>query len=317
DLRSPGGVELVKQLATKADVVIENFRAGVLDRLGLGYAELSASNEGLVMLSVSGFGRGGPESHRPAYAPMMQAETGLVYRQAEFDEAWPTDPMLSIADNYAGLHGTIGVFAALRVRDQTGRGQHVDMAMFDAMVFTDDYAHHAVDNEPVVRLGGDVYETVIGPVLFAGQLRTVWNALKDLIADPAAGDVPIPEKARLRKQAVQEWARSFDNFDDLAAALDKSGLAFGVVKDQFDVVRSPTADHRGTVAAIDDNSGTGATRGVVQSPYRFSDAASGVRGPAPHRGQHNAEVLQEWAGVDEATVASLVDQGVLLSDAFA
>lgn len=317
DLRAPGGVALVKQLAAHADIVIENFRAGVLDRLGLGYRDLAAVNEGLIVLSVSGFGHGGPESHRPAYAPMMQAETGLVHRQAQFDETWPTDPMLSIADTYAGLHGTIAVFAALRARDQSGRGQHIDMAMFDAMVFTDDYAHHAVDDEPVVRLGGDVYDTTIGPVLFAGQLRTVWKALSPLIDDPAPGDVPIADKARLRKQAVQDWALSFDNFDDLAAALDKSGLAFGVVKDQVDVVRSPTAQHRGSVATIDDNSGTGSTRGVVQTPYRFSESESGVRGAAPHRGQHNRDVLRDWAAMGDEAIDALVANGVLQHDEFA
>lgn len=317
DLRAEGGVALVQQLAAQADIVIENFRAGVLERLGLGYDELAAENPKLIMLSVSGFGRGGPESHRPAYAPMMQAETGLVHRQAQFDDAWPTDPMLSIADTFSGLHGTIAVFAALRVRDETGRGQHIDMAMFDAMVFTDDYAHHAVDNEPVQRLGGDVYETVIGPVLFAGQLRTIWAGVKHLIEDPAAGDVPIADKARLRKQAIQDWALTFDNFDDLAAALDKSGLAYGVVKDQVDVVRSPTAEHRGSVATIDDNSGTGATRGVVQTPYRFSESESGVRGPAPHRGQHNRSVLTEWLGFDDAEVEGLITAGVLQDDGLA
>ena len=314
DLRAEGAVAVVRQLASQADVVIENFRAGVLDRLGLGYDALRVDNPGLIMLSVSGFGRGGPESHRAAYAPSVQAETGLVFRQAQFDGAWPTDPMLSIADNYSGLHGTIAVFAALRVRDQTGVGQHIDMAMFDAMLFTDDYAHHAVDNEPVVRLGGDVYDTCIGPVLFAGQLRTIWAGVKDQIADPAPGDVPVAEKARLRKQAVQDWALRFDDFDELAAALDKAGLAFGVVKDQFDVVRSPTAQQRGTVTEIDDNGGAGGRRSVVQTPYRFSDAESGVRGAAPHRGQHNVEVLREWAGLDDASITALVAAGVLLID---
>jgi crotonobetainyl-CoA:carnitine CoA-transferase CaiB-like acyl-CoA transferase len=313
DLRAEGGVDVVKRLAAHADVVIENFRAGVIDRLGLGYDALRVDNPGLIMLSVSGFGRGGPESHRAAYAPSVQAETGLVFRQAQFDDVWPTDPMLSIADNYSGLHGTIAVLAALRVREQTGIGQHIDMAMFDAMIFTDDYAHHAVDNEPVVRLGGDIYDTCAGPVLFAGQLRTIWAALKSQIDDPAPGDIPIPEKARLRKQAVQEWALRFDKFDDLAAALDKAGLAFGVVKDQFDVIHSPTAQYRGTVAEIDDNGGTGTRRGVVQTPYRFSGADSGVRGVAPHRGQHNAEVLSEWAGLDAASIEALVDRGVLLT----
>lgn len=311
DLRADGAVDLVLTLAAEADVVIENFRAGVLDRLGLGYEQIRAVNPDVIMLSVSGFGRGGPESQRPAYAPMMHAETGLLHRQAEFDDAWPSDPMLSLADSYSGLHGTIAIFAALRVRDQTGEGQHIDMAMFDAITFSDDYTHHAIDNEPVVRLGGDVYPTCAGPVLFAGQLRTVWAGLKNVIEDPAPGDVPIAEKARLRKQAVADWAASFTNFDDLAAALDNAGLAYGPVRNQFDVVRSPTAVHRGTVAQIDDNGGAGATRGVVQTPYRFSNAESGVRDAAPHRGQHNTDVLQDWAGLDVVAIASLVERGVL------
>lgn len=311
DLRAPGAVDVVRALAAEADVVIENFRAGVLDRLGLGYDDLRAVNPDIIVLSVSGYGRGGPESHRPAYAPSVQAETGLVARQAEFDQAWPTDPMISIADNYSGLHGTIAIFAALRVRDATGAGQHIDMAMFDAMVFTDDYAHHAVDDEPLIRLGGDVYDTCGGPVLFAGQLRTIWNQLKDQIDDPAAGAVPIPEKARLRKDAVQRWALSFTEFAALTDALDKAGVAFGVVNPQTEVLRSATAQHRGTVAQIDDNGGAGARRGVVQSPYRFSNAESGVQGAAPHRGQHNAQVLAEWAGFDPASVAELTASGVL------
>ena len=314
DLRAEGAAALVKALATQADVVIENFRAGVLDRLGLGYADLKAVNDDIIVLSVSGFGRGGPESNRAAYAPMMHAETGLLQRQAEFDDAWPSDPMLSIADTYSGLHGTIAIFAALRVRDATGDGQHIDMAMFDAMVFTDDYTHHAIDDEPIVRLGGDVYPTCAGPVLFAGQLRTVWAALKHLIDDPAPGDVPIPEKARLRKEAVGRWAAAFDDFADLTAALDKVGLAYGHVRDERDVVRSPTAQVRGSVAQIDDNGGTGALRGVAQTPYRFSNASSGVRGPAPHRGQHNAEVLRDWAGLDDDAIIALVNQGVLQAD---
>lgn len=311
DLRAEGAVDLVLTLAAEADIVIENFRAGVLERLGLGYEQIRAVNPDVIVLSVSGFGRGGPESQRPAYAPMMHAETGLLHRQAEFDETWPTDPMLSLADSYSGLHGTIAIFAALRVRDQTGAGQHIDMAMFDAITFSDDYTHHAIDNEPVVRLGGDVYPTCAGPVLFAGQLRTVWAGLKNLIEDPAPGDVSIADKARLRKQAVADWAASFTDFAELAAALDKAGLAYGPVRNQFDVVQSPTAIHRGTVAQIDDNGGAGATRGVVQTPYRFSNADSGVRGAAPHRGQHNADVLREWTGIDATAIASLVERGVL------
>jgi CoA:oxalate CoA-transferase len=313
DLRADGGVDLVKTLAAEADVVIENFRAGVVERLGLGYDDLRAVNDDVIMLSISGWGRGGPESDRAAYAPVVQAETGLLHRQAAFDEVAATDPMISVADSYAGLHGTIAVLAALRLRDQTGAGQHIDMAMFDSMIFTDDYTHHAVDNEPVVRLGGVIFDSCDGPVMFAGELRSIWTALKSQLDDPAPGDVPIPEKARLRKQTIQAWTSSFATFAELTAALAKVGLAFGRVLDQFDVVRSRTAIVRGTVATIDDNTGEGTTRGVVQSPYRFSAAESGVRGAAPHRGQHNTEVLREWASLDDGAIGGLTDSGVLCS----
>ncbi|MEY2426086.1 MAG: hypothetical protein QOI61_1658, partial [Actinomycetota bacterium] len=233
DLRAEGGVDLVKTLAAQADIVIENFRAGVVERLGLGYDDLRAVNEDLIMLSISGWGRGGPDSDRAAYAPVVQAETGLLHRQAAFDEVLPTDPMISVADSYAGLHGTIAVLAALRLRDQSGVGQHIDLAMFDSMIFTDDYAHHAVDNEPVVRLGGVIFESCDGPVMFAGELRSIWTALKNQLDDPAPGDVPIPQKARLRHATIQAWTSSFTDFGELTAALAKVGLAFGRVRDQF------------------------------------------------------------------------------------
>jgi crotonobetainyl-CoA:carnitine CoA-transferase CaiB-like acyl-CoA transferase len=314
DLRAPAATDVVKALAANADVLIENFRGGVMERLGLGYDALRETNPRLVMLSVSGFGRGHAESDRPAYAPTIQAETGLLFRQAQFDGVPPTDPMLSIADTNAGLHGTIAIFAALRARDMTGVGQHIDMAMFDSMVFTDDYAHHAVDDEPVQRLGGEIFTTCDGPLMFAGQVQSLWRSLKNQIDDPAPGDVPIPDKARLRRQAMQDWTSSFTALDDLLRALDKAGVAYARIRDQFEVVHSPTAVARGTVAQIDDNGGTGQTRGVVQSPYRFSGATSGARGAAPHRGQHNAEVLAEWAGLDASAIDALTAQGVLQAD---
>src|SRR5439155_1542962 len=162
----------------------------------------------LVMLSITGFGQAGPESGRQAYAPVIHAESGLIRRQADFDGAWPSDPALSIADTNAGLHGLVAVLAALRLRDRTGQGQHIDLA---------------------------------------------W------------AELPTTE----------------------------------------DAVASVTASVRGTVAEVDDRGG--GRRAVVQSPYRFSHADSGVRGPAPHRGEHNTGVLADWLGMRTDEIQRLVE----------
>jgi CoA:oxalate CoA-transferase len=314
DLKAPGGAELVQRLAARADVVIENFRPGVADRLGVGYAALSAGNPGLVMLSVSGFGQQSPDAQRQAYAPVIHAESGLIGRQAAFDGD-ASDPMLSIADTNAALHGLVAVLAALHLRRTTGTGQHIDMAMLDAMIATDDYAHHAVDDFPVRRLGGEVWEAPGGPLLVAGEFRNTWRMLTTAhdVADPTPPGADLETKIRFRRQAAQAWMASFADRNDLKRALEKADLAWADVRSPVEAVAGPTAVARGVVADIDDR--TGQRRGVVQSPYRFSDAASGVRGPAPYRGEHNGEVLREWLDLDDDAVADLTQRGVLQAEA--
>jgi crotonobetainyl-CoA:carnitine CoA-transferase CaiB-like acyl-CoA transferase len=310
DLKAPGGPELVRRLATTADVLIENFRAGVLDRLGLGYATLSADNPRLVMLSVTGFGQTGPDAGRQAYAPVIHAESGLIARQAAFDGR-PSDPMLSIADTNAALHGLAAVLAALYLRERTGRGQHIDIAMFDAMVATDDYAHHALDESPIRRLGGEVWEAPGGPLLIAGEFRNTWRCLKGApgMVDPSPEGADLETKIRCRREATATWLLGFTSRDEAKRALEAADLAWAEVASPYDAVRSPTASARGVVAEVDDRGG--GLRRVVQSPYRFSDAQSGVRGPAPRRGEHNAEVLGEWLGLGTDDINRLVANGVL------
>jgi CoA:oxalate CoA-transferase len=311
DLKAPGGPELVRRLAARADVVIENFRPGVLDRLGLGWPVLSADNPRLVMLSVTGFGQTGPARDRQAYAPVIHAESGLIGRQASFDGR-PSDPMLSIADTNAALHGLAGVLAALLQRERTGRGQHVDIAMFDAMVATDDYAHHAMDESPIVRLGGEVWDAPGGPLLIAGEFRNTWRCLKPVVADPAPPGADLESKIRCRRQAVAEWLLAFAEREEAKRALEAVDLAWADVRSPYDAVQSPTASARGVAAEVDDRGG--GRRRVAQSPYRFSEAASGVRGPAPYRGEHNAEVLGEWLGLGAAEVADLLERGILATE---
>jgi CoA:oxalate CoA-transferase len=313
DLKVPGGAELVRRMATRADVVIENFRPGVVDRLGIGYAALSADNPRLVMLSISGFGQEGPDSQRQAYAPVIHAESGLIGRQASFDGIH-SDPMLSIADTNAALHGLAAVLAALYLRQRTGVGQHIDIAMLDAMIATDDYAHHAADGAPVRRLGGEVWEAPGGPLLVAGEFRHTWHRLKTVhgVADPTPEGAELELKIRCRRQATADWLRSFSDRDAVKHALEEADLAWAEVQSPFDAVQTPGAVARGILAEVDDRAG--GRRRVVQSPYRFSNAASGVRGHAPYRGEHNHEVLHDWLGLDDDEVGRLTRGGVLVRE---
>ncbi len=305
DLKHGDGAEVARRLAAAADVVIENFRPGVMARLGLGWSTLRDLNPRLVLLSISGFGQTGPEAGRQAYAPVIHAEAGLIARQAEFDEDAPSDPILSIADYNGGLHGLVALLAALLLRERTGAGQHIDISMLDAMRVTDDYAHHALDEEPLVRLGGQVFVTAHEPILVTGEFKHIWRQLSRVhgVVDPTPEGADLADKIRNRRAAAADWIAGFTSRDDLTSALEKANLAWADVRSHTD------AFARARVAEVDDHGG--GTRRVIDSPYRFSDAASGIRRPAPYRGEHNDAVLAEWLGMSAAEMSALTDAGAL------
>ena len=315
DLNAPDGPDVVRSLAEVADVVVENFRPGVLASFELDWENLVARNPGLVMLSISGFGQNSPESQRAAYAGIIHAESGWLARQAHHTGGPPFDSRLSVADTNAGLHGLVGLLAALRIREMTGVGQHIDLAMIDAFVATDDYAHWVLDGGSARQGAGEIWETKTGPVIVMGDFRWVWKCANERLglADPTPEGAELDEKIRLRRQAWGAYLQSFDDRATMLGRLDHANLAWGDVKDGPDIYTSPTLAHRGSVVSIDDRDG--GTRSVVQSPYRFSNAESGVSGPAPHRGEHNDEVLREWLRLTQREIADLTSTGALIAEA--
>lgn len=315
DLRAQGARELVHSLAVEADILIENYRPDVMGRLGIGFETLHAINPRLIMLSISGFGHGGPESHRPAYAPIVHAEAGLLDRQARRGEIPYRDLPLSVADTNASLHGLVGVLSAVIQRGQTGLGQHIDIAMIDATIATDDQIHYDLeDSEATGPLRNDTWETGAGPILISADFRFLWKLLTAELGvqDPAGPDTPLDEKIRLRRARVAAFMTELSNWDEVEAAMAKMNLAWGQVRDAGLMTEQSTVKARGAIVQIDDRAG--GTRPITQSPYRFSGAASGVRGPAPHRGEHNLEVLTEWLGMAAEQVAALNTAGVLQRD---
>lgn len=312
DLKSDAGPELVRRLADQADVLIENFRPGVMERVGLGFETLRARNPRLIVLSVTGFGQTGPEKERQAYAPVIHAESGYIARHAELDGNPPSDPIFSIADSYAALHGTVALLAALHMRERTGRGQHIDQSMLRTMLATDDYSHHLLDASPIERLGGQVLNAPGGPLLISAQWKALWSIVRDTFGVRAAEASNDEQKFANRQAAVHAWVESYTDRDELKRDLDRAGLAWGDVRDTDSILESKTLQHQPPFAEVDDRAG--AKRRVVEAPYSFSDASTGVRGPAPHRGEHNAEVLCEWLSLPAEELSSLEKAGVLLRD---
>ena len=315
DLRAQGAQALVFELVSSADILIENYRPDVMGRLGLGYETLREVNPRLIMLSISGFGQSGPESHRPAYAPIVHAEVGLMHRQARRAALPYSELPLSVADTNASLHGLVGVLAAVVAREKTGFGQHIDIAMVDATLVTDDQIHYDLeDSEETGPLANDVYETAVGPLLVSADFRYLWSQLiqHHVVVDPCQKDTPLAEKIRLRRDAVASLMGDLDSWETVEALMSKLNIAWGQVRHSADVQQQPTLAARGTIIEVDDRQG--GTRPIPQSPYRFSHAKSGVRGPAPHRGEHNQSVLSQWLGKSAQAVDALIDRGVLAAD---
>jgi len=315
DLRRPSAPDLVRELASRADIVIENFRPSVLASYGLAYADLSRAHPRLIMLSISGYGQAGPASHRAAYAAVVHAETGVMARQGSMFRSGPKDVPVSIADMNAGLHGLSAVLAALFMRERTGRGQHIDIAMTDTMLATDDHVHLALDEESLQRpFASEVWETAFGHVVLAGDFRFLFReAVAHCgLVDPTPDGASLEEKIAVRRRAFGELLTSFADMASLGAALDRANIAWGQVLTTYDAVKSETSQHRNTVAETDDRAG--GVRRVIQSPYRFSAAKSGLRGPAPFRGEHNASVLSEWLSRTPADITQLESNGVLVAE---
>jgi crotonobetainyl-CoA:carnitine CoA-transferase CaiB-like acyl-CoA transferase len=316
DLRVPGGADLVRRLAKRADALLENFRPGVMEQYGLGFATLLADNPRLCMLSISGFGQTGPEARRPAYASVVQAESGITHRQGALTGQPPADLRISIADMNAALHGLVGLLSALLMRERTGHGQNIDISMLESMLATDDYVHLALDGIPEASnvVTNEVWDVVGGPIVIAGDFRWVWQQLHTgyglVDTTPPGADIPV--KAAHRHAVVGEFLARFSDRKELLQALERADLPFGEVKDTRSALRSPTLEARAAIAHIDDRAG--GQRRVIQSPYRFSHAQSGVRGVASHRGEHNREVLHDWLALEGGELDALEASGVLLRE---
>ncbi|MGA1148306.1 MAG: CaiB/BaiF CoA transferase family protein [Ilumatobacteraceae bacterium] len=329
DFTHPRAVDIARRLADISDVVIENFRPGVMERLGLGYEELSARNPRLVYASISGYGATGPWVDRRAYAPVVNAETGLTKHQGDVrDGDYANDPF-SHGDVYTGMEAAAGILAALLQRERTGRGQFLDISMAETLLYVNEHAHDQLWEGEVPADWIRSFQPADYPVLTtrdgsivvvsghpASKTNFGWFCAAmgrgDLEADPRFVDVA----SRLRhldelEEILQAWATTVANADEIERIFAEHHLATGRLRSVADVARTDWARQRGVIAEVSDRAG-GVVR-IPQSPWKFSDADVRIRGVPKYRGEDNAEILRSLLNVDDDTIAQLESDGVISS----
>ncbi len=329
DFTHPRAVDIARRLADISDVVIENFRPGVMERLGLGYDELSARNPRLVYASISGYGATGPWVDRRAYAPVVNAETGLTKHQGDVrDGDYANDPF-SHGDVYTGMEAAAGILAALLQRERTGRGQFLDISMAETLLYVNEHAHDQLWEGEVPADWIRSFQPADYPVLTtrdgsivvvsghpASKTNFGWFCAamgrSDLEADPRFVDVA----SRLRhldelEEILQAWATTVANADEIERIFAEHHLATGRLRSVADVANTDWARQRGVIAEVSDRAG-GVVR-IPQSPWKFSDADVRIRGVPKYRGEDNAEILRRLLNVDDDTIAQLESDGVISS----
>jgi CoA:oxalate CoA-transferase len=333
DLRRPEATELLLRLVATSDVLVENFRPGVMTRMGLGYEATAAANPRLVYASISGYGQGGPWSGRRAYAVVIHAEMGLTRGHLDHRAAATGAPAAAVnepyshADVYAGLHGVAGILAALLLRERTGRGQHVDVAMAASLLSVNERVQFELSGidtgpeppalspggSPLFATAGGHLVTVAGDPVASANFGLFCRLVgrPELADDPRFAEVEARAAHRYDLLAViQDWVLGFDDLGALEAALAEVRLPMGVVRSVPEVAASAWAAERGAIAEVSDRGG--GTIRVPDAPWRFSGADAGVAGAPAYRGEHNREVLGEL-GLDDAELDRLEAEGVLSS----
>lgn len=318
DLKRPEGVQAVRDMLPRVDVVIEAFTPGVMARLGLGYKAMRSINPRIIVCSVSGFGQTGPNADRPGYAHIGHAMTGwlaiqFLHRQPP---ERPRGPGIAIGDTTAGLTAFGAVCAALFRRERTGEGEHIDIALFDCLFGSNDMILQAalmsdeveVWYHPVHKTCDGYVTANIGPDFRAWQ--NVCHAMHrlDLLTDDRfSSEAKVEANKDAAAAIVGEWLSRLTS-EEAEARLTEAHVACGIVKSIHEAVRQPQVEARNLIVDVDDPA-LGPMR-VVNSAFRYANANCGVRGPAPLLGAHNGEVLAEIAGYDEPQIAALKEAGI-------
>jgi crotonobetainyl-CoA:carnitine CoA-transferase CaiB-like acyl-CoA transferase len=324
DLRTPEGQQLVRDLVVAADILVENFRPGTLERWGLGWADLSAIRPELIMVRISGFGQTGPYAQRAGYASVGEAMGGLRALTGYPDRP-PVRVGISIGDSLTGMFGAMGALAALEARRRTGRGQVVDASIFESVLgvteslVVDWQAAGVVRERTGPTLPGiapsNVYPTRDGEVLVAANQDSVFRRLVEVMGRPELATDPrfVDHQARGRNMAeidgiVAEWTGA-QSSSELLERLHAAGVPAGLVYQPKDMLDDPQFAARGSIATVpDERRGELRMQNVVP---KLSETPGEIRWTGRPLGADTDEVLTELLGLTAEQVEKLHAQGVI------
>jgi crotonobetainyl-CoA:carnitine CoA-transferase CaiB-like acyl-CoA transferase len=324
DLATPGGRDVLLRLAATADVVVENFRPGTLEKWGLGWEELSAANPRLVLARVTAFGQFGPYARRPGFGTLAEAMSGFAAATGEPDGP-PTLPPFGLADAVAGLATAYAVMAALAGRDRTGAGQVVDMAIIEPMLavlgpqllWYDQlgYVQPRLGNRTANNAPRNTYRTKDGTWLaVSSSAQSVAERVLRLVGHPELADEPWFASGAGRAahadeidKVVGDWIARHDR-EEVVAAFESAQAAVAPVYDVRDVLADPQFRALGTVARLDDpDLGPLRMQNVL---FRLSATPGAIRWPGRPHGADTDEVLTEL-GLSTPEIAALRAEGAL------
>ncbi len=324
DLKTAEGKELFFKLAEKADVVLENFRPGALEKLGLGYDTVKARNPGIIYTSVSGFGQDGPYRDRAAMDLIVQAESGMISITGE-EGGSGVRCGVSIADLTAGMYAAYGTMLALRVKEKTGQGQRVDVSMLEGQMslLNVNISAFLADGEMPVPMG-TAYKALLPYQTFRTKTRDLaiaigsqklWKLFCPLIGHPEITDDPRFANNGVRitnRDALIELVQNAfltKSYEEWEQILLGAGIPVGAVNNLGELLEHPQVAARGAMVETE-HPRAGPVK-LVGVPVKLSQTPGAVRSPSPMLGEHSAETLREVLGMGDAEIERLMQAGVV------
>ena len=326
DIAQPEGAALVRRLLAHCDVLVHNFKVGGLDNYGLAYPQLSGDFPALVYCSITGFGQTGPYARRPGYDYLAQAMGGIMSITGAPD-GQPMKVGVAVADIMCGMYASVAILAALRDRDRTGQGQHIDLGLLDTQVawLANEASNYLVSGRVPHRRGNahpnivpyQVFETADGNFVLAVGNESQFRRFCEFAGHPEWADDErfANNAARLHNRdllcSLIEAVTRTEPSRHWLEGLEKRGVPASPVNDIAQVFEDPQIRHRGLRVTLPHPSAAGGTVDMVANPIRLSRTPVTYRRPPPMLGQHSDEVLDEILRIGAAERAVLREKGVV------